>query len=228
MSSCSPEWCVRARSHPEGRTTVRLIASDRAGNRSVITRTIAVDGTPPRLHFDRVPALVWHRAPDAARLARRRLAGDRRAKLDGVSVALRGPDGKALLGEGAVKGRFSLPLQNVGAGRPPARDHRDRLGRQHSHGRGRPFTGRLDREAALLDRARHRRARRRRRAARAPAQGLRRLQGPVHALLQRAHRGRRAQFQAKHDLPVTGIATPELLQLSAERSSCTSSGSVSS
>ena len=38
------------------------------------------------------------------------------AKLDGVSVALRGPDGNALLGERAQSGRFSLPLQHLAQG----------------------------------------------------------------------------------------------------------------
>ena len=60
---------------PDGRTTVKLIASDRAGNRSIVTRTVAVDRTSPRVHIDRVPAVLGTRAPDAARIDRRRLAG---------------------------------------------------------------------------------------------------------------------------------------------------------
>ena len=60
---------------PDGRTTVKLIASDRAGNRSVVTRTVAVDRTAPRVHIDRVAGRARQRAPDPARIDRRRLAG---------------------------------------------------------------------------------------------------------------------------------------------------------
>ena len=101
---------------PDGRTTVRLIASDRAGNRSVITRTMAVDGTPPRLPLDKVPALVGTAHPTLRGSLDDASPVVVQAKLDGVSVALRGPDGKALLGEGAVKGRFSLPLARLAQG----------------------------------------------------------------------------------------------------------------
>ena len=136
---------------PDGRTTVRLIASDRAGNRSVITRTMAVDGTPPRLHLDQRAGARRHGAPDAARLARRRLARD------GAGEARRrlGRAARARRQGAARRGRRQGPLLAAAGparpGRPPALDHRDRLGRQHVHGRGRPVHGRLDREAALLD-----------------------------------------------------------------------------
>ena len=213
---------------PDGRTTVRLIASDRAGNRSVITRTIAVDGTPPRLHLDRVPALVGTRAPDAARLARRRLARDRagqaRRRLRRAARARRQGAARRGRGQGPLLAAAAAPRP----GRAPPLDHGDRLGRQHVHGRGRPVHGRLDREAALLDRARHRRARRRRRAARAPAQGLRRLQGPVHALLQRAHRGRRARSsRASTTCRSPASRRRSCCSSAPSASSCTSSASAS-
>ena len=96
-SSCTPRAGAFALDPklPDGRTKVRFVASDRAGNRSVITRTVAVDRTLRALHVDRVPALIGTAHPtlrgsldDASPVAVK-------AQLDGTSVALRAPDGKA-------------------------------------------------------------------------------------------------------------------------------------
>ena len=62
---------------PDGRTTVKLIASDRAGNRSVITRTFAVDRTAPRLHIDHVPAVLGTAHPTLRGSIDDSVAGDR-------------------------------------------------------------------------------------------------------------------------------------------------------
>jgi peptidoglycan hydrolase-like protein with peptidoglycan-binding domain len=202
---------------PDGRTTVRLIASDRAGNRSVITRTMAVDGTPPRLHLDKVPALVGTAHPTLRGSLDDASPVIVQAKLDGVSVALRGPDGKALLGEGAVKGRFSLPLTRLAQG-----VHRlsitaiDSAGNTSTAEAG-PFTvdsteklrsstvlglGARGADVVQLER-------------RLKAFGV--YKGPFTRFFNARTEAAVRLFQGKHDLPVTGIATPELLQLSAER-----------
>ena len=202
---------------PDGRTTVRLIASDRAGNRSVITRTMAVDGTPPRLSLDKVPALVGTAHPTLRGSLDDASPVVVQAKLDGVSVALRGPDGKALLGEGAVKGRFSLPLARLAQG-----VHRlsitaiDSAGNTSTAEAG-PFTvdsteklrsstvlgiGARGADVVQLER-------------RLKAFGV--YKGPFTRFFNARTEAAVRRFQAKHDLPVTGIATPQLLQLSAER-----------
>jgi peptidoglycan hydrolase-like protein with peptidoglycan-binding domain len=202
---------------PDGRTTVRLVASDRAGNRSVITRTMAVDGTPPRLHLDKVPALVGTAHPTLRGSLDDASPVIVQAKLDGISVALRGPDGKALLGEGAVKGRFSLPLQRLAQG-----VHRlsitaiDSAGNTSTAEAG-PFTvdsteklrsatvmgiGARGADVVQLER-------------RLKAFGV--YRGPFTRFFNARTELAVRRFQAKHDLPVTGIATPQLLQLSAER-----------
>ena len=202
---------------PDGRTTVKLIASDRAGNRSVITRTVAVDGTPPRLHIDRVPALVGTPHPTLRGSLDDASPVVVQAKLDGVSVALRGPDGKALLGEGAVKGRFSLPLQRLAQG-----VHRlsitaiDSAGNVSTAEAG-PFTvdsteklhtssvlgmGARGADVVQLER-------------RLKAFGV--YKGSFTRFYNERTEAAVRLFQSKHELPVTGIATPQLLQLSAER-----------
>ena len=204
---------------PDGRTTVRLIASDRAGNRSVITRTVAVDGTPPRLHIDRVPGGRRHGAPDAARLARRRLAGDRAGEARRrLGRAARRPTARRCSASGAVKGRFSLPLRASAQG-----VHRlsitaiDAAGNT-SHRRGRARS-RSTRPRSCAPRAC---------SASAPAAPTScsssagsRPSAPTRAPFTRFYNARTEAavraFQAKHELPVTGIATPQLLQLSKER-----------
>ncbi len=139
------------------------------------------------------------------------------AKLDGVSVALRGPDGKALLGEGAVKGRFSLPLQRLAQG-----VHRlsitaiDSAGNVSTAEAG-PFTvdsteklrtssvlgiGARGADVVQLER-------------RLKAFGV--YKGPFTRFYNERTEAAVRLFQSKHELPVTGIATPQLLQLSAER-----------
>jgi peptidoglycan hydrolase-like protein with peptidoglycan-binding domain len=202
---------------PDGRTTVRLIASDRAGNRSVITRTMAVDSTPPRLHIDRVPALVGTAHPTLRGSLDDASPVVVQAKLDGISVALRGPDGKALLGAGAVKGRFSLPLQRLAQG-----VHRlsitaiDSAGNTSTAEAG-PFTvdsteklrastvmgiGARGADVVQLERR---------------LKGFGVYKGPFTRFYNARTEAAVRLFQTKHHLPVTGIATPELLQLSAER-----------
>jgi peptidoglycan hydrolase-like protein with peptidoglycan-binding domain len=202
---------------PDGRTTVKLIASDQAGNRSVITRTIAVDATAPRIHIDRVPAVVGTAHPmlrgtldDASPVLVQ-------ARLDGVSVALRGPDGKALLGEHAARGRFSLPLERLAQG-----VHRlsitavDAAGNTTTSRAG-PFT--VDSTERLRPSTRLSLGAR----GADVVQLERRLKafGAYHGSFTRFYNARTAAavraFQRGHDLPVTGIATPEVLQLSAER-----------
>ena len=101
---------------PDGRTTVKLIASDRAGNRSVLTRTVAVDRTSPRVHIDRVPAVLGSAHPTLRGSIDDASPVSLQALLDGASVALRAPDGSALLGQEALSGRFSLPLQRLAQG----------------------------------------------------------------------------------------------------------------
>jgi peptidoglycan hydrolase-like protein with peptidoglycan-binding domain len=202
---------------PDGRTTVRLIARDRAGNRSVITRTMAVDGTPPRLHIDRVPGILGTAHPTLRGSLDDASPVIVQAKLDGASVALRGPDGKALLGKGAVKGRFSLPLQHLAQG-----VHRlsitviDAAGNTTTAEAG-PFTvdsterlrsstvlglGARGADVIQLER-------------RLKAFGA--YHGPFTRFFNERTEAAVRAFQGAHKLPVTGIATPEVLQLSAER-----------
>jgi len=139
------------------------------------------------------------------------------AKLDGVSVALRGPDGKALLGEGKVGGRFSLPLQRLSQG-----VHRlsitviDSAGNTSTAESG-PFTvdsieklrsssvlglGARGADVVQLER-------------RLKAFGV--YKGPFTRFYNERTEGAVRLFQSRHKLPVTGIATPQVLQLSAER-----------
>ena len=139
------------------------------------------------------------------------------AQLDGVSVALRGPDGKALLGEHAAAGRFSLPLQRLAQG-----VHRlsitavDAAGNTTTAEAG-PFTvdsterlrsstvlslGARGADVVQLER-------------RLKAFGA--YKGPFTRFYNARTEAAVRAFQGTHDLPVTGIATPELLQLSAER-----------
>ena len=108
---------VRARSRSARRPHHR--APDRERSRGQPFRDHAhrrQDGTPPRIHLDRVPAVVGTPHPTLRGSLDDASPVIVQAKLDGVSVALRGPDGKALLGAGAVKGRFSLPLQRLSQG----------------------------------------------------------------------------------------------------------------
>jgi L,D-transpeptidase catalytic domain/Putative peptidoglycan binding domain/Bacterial Ig-like domain len=202
---------------PDGRTTVKLIASDRAGNRSVITRTLEVDATAPRLHIDRVPAVLGSDHPTLRGTLEDASPVIVQAKLDGDSVALRGPDGKALLGAGTAGGRFSLPLQKLAQG-----VHRlsitavDAAGNTTTAEAG-PFTvdstERLRATTVLSLGARGADV----------VQLERRLKsfGAYHGPFTRFYNARTEaavrSFQGAHDLPATGIATPEVLQLSAER-----------
>ena len=202
---------------PDGRTKVRLIARDRAGNRSVITRTVAVDGTPPRVHIDRVPGVVGTAHPTLRGSLDDASPVIVQARLDGISVALRGPDGKALLGERAAKGRFSLPLQHLAQG-----VHRlsitaiDAAGNTTTAEAG-PFTvdsteklrsssvltlGARGADVVQLER-------------RLKAFGT--YKGPFTRFYNERTEAAVRKFQSMHKLPVTGIATPQLLQLSAER-----------
>ena len=213
---------------PDGRTTVQLVASDRAGNRSVITRTVAVDRTAPRVHIDRVPALIGTAHPTLRGSLDDASPVTVKALLDGTSVALRAPDGRAVLGNGAIgtllaaaaaRRRRACTRSRSRRPTPPATRRRSR----------RAVHRRLDREAAQLQRAVPRRPRCRRRAARAPAQGLRHLQGPLHALLQRAHGRRRAGLPARARPARHGHRHARSCCSSApSASSCTSTASASS
>ncbi|HEY3612256.1 MAG TPA: L,D-transpeptidase family protein [Gaiellales bacterium] len=202
---------------PDGRTTVKLIASDEAGNESVITRTIAVDATAPRIHVDRIPPVIGTAHPTLRGTLDDASPVLVQAKLDGVSVALRGPDGKALLGEHAASGRFSLPLQRLSQGL-----HRltitavDAAGNRASS-ESKPFTvdsteslkastvlglGARGADVVQLER-------------RLKVFGT--YKGPFTRFFNARTEAAVRAFQSGHDLPVTGIATPEVLQLSAER-----------
>ena len=202
---------------PDGRTTVKLIASDRAGNRSVITRTVAVDRAAPRLHIDHVPAVLGTARPTLRGSIDDSSPVSVQALLDGTSVALRGPDGSALLGEAATSGRFSLPLQHLAQGvHTLSISATDSAGNTSTATAG-PFT--VDsteklRPASVLSLG----------ARGADVVQLeRRLKafGTYHGPFTRFYNERTAtavrSFQRAHDLPVTGIATPQVLQLSAER-----------
>jgi lipoprotein-anchoring transpeptidase ErfK/SrfK len=202
---------------PDGRTTVKLIASDRAGNSSVLTRTIAVDRTAPRVHLDRVAAVLGTAHPtlrgsidDASPLSLQ-------ATLDGASVALRRPDGTALIGGAARAGRFSLPLQHLAQGvHTLAITATDSAGNTTTATAG-PFTvdstEKLGPSTVLSLGARGADV----------VQLERRLKsfGTFHGSFTRFYNARTAAavraFQSGHKLPVTGIATPEVVQLSSER-----------
>ncbi len=202
---------------PDGRTTVKLVASDRAGNRAVVTRTVEVDATAPRVHVDRVPSVIGTSHPTLRGTLDDASPVVVQATLDGVSVALRRPDGSALLGEHATSGRFSLPLERLSQG-----VHRlsitaiDAAGNLTTAEAG-PFTvdsvDRLRPSTVLSLGARGADV----------VQLERRLKsfGAYHGPFTRFFNARTEAavraFQGTHHLPVTGIATPEVLQLSAER-----------
>jgi peptidoglycan hydrolase-like protein with peptidoglycan-binding domain len=202
---------------PDGRTTVRLVARDRAGNRSVITRTVAIDRTAPRLHVDRVPALIGTAHPTLRGSLNDSSPVAVTALLDGTSVALRAPDGQAVLGNGTVSGRFSLPLQHVAQGVHTLTISATDAAGNTSTVKAGPFTvdstEKLRSSSVLSFGARGADV----------VQLERRLKsfGLFHGPFTRFYNARTAAavraFQQAHDLPVTGIATPELLQLSAER-----------
>ena len=211
--------CIRAAARsrsipklPDGRTTVRLIAQrPRPATARVITRTVAVDRTPPR---------VAHRPRPGASSARAHPT--LRGSLDDASPVIAAGDARRRLGRAARarrQARCSATRRSRAASRcrcstsPRActrsRSRRPTRAGNTSTAEAGPFTVDSTEKLRAPTRAVARRPRRRRRAARAPAQGVRHLQGAVHALLQRAHRGRRAaRSRATHDLPVTGIATP--------------------
>jgi lipoprotein-anchoring transpeptidase ErfK/SrfK len=202
---------------PDGRTTVRLVASDRAGNRSVITRTMAVDRTAPRVHIDRVPALIGTAHPTLRGSLDDASPVKVTALLDDSSVALRAPDGQAVLGNGTIAGRFSLPLQRVPQGvHTLSITVTDAAGNTTTATAG-PFTvdstEKLRSSTVLSLGARGKDV----------VQLERRLKafGHYKGPFTRFYNARTATavraFQRAHDLPVTGIATPQLLQLSAER-----------
>ena len=233
----SASSCVRraARSQldpklPDGRTKVQFVARDRAGNRSVITRTVAVDRTAPRLHIDRVPALIGTAHPTLRGSLDDASPVTVTAELDGTSVALRGArrQGRARQrrrSRGASRCRCSTSRRACTRSRsrpstPPATRRPSRPGRSPST---RPRSCGPRRVLGS------RRARRRCRAARAPAQVLRPLQGPVHALLQRAHRGGRARLPAARTTCRSRASPrPSCCSSAPSASSCTSTASASS
>jgi peptidoglycan hydrolase-like protein with peptidoglycan-binding domain len=196
---------------------VRLVASDRAGNRSVITRTLAVDRAAPRVHIDRVPALIGTAHPTLRGSLDDASPVTVKALLDGASVALRAPDGQAMLGDGAITGRFSLPLQRMSQGvHELSITVTDAAGNSTTATAG-PFTvdsteklrsstvlslGARGADVVQLER-------------RLKAFGL--YKGPFTRFYNGRTETAVRAFQRAHDLPVTGIATPQLLQLSAER-----------
>jgi peptidoglycan hydrolase-like protein with peptidoglycan-binding domain len=202
---------------PDGRTTVKLIASDRAGNSSVLTRTVAVDRTAPRVHVDRVPGVLGTAHPTLRGSIDDASPVSVEALLDGASVALRRPDGTALLGAHVKSGRFSLPLEHLAQG-----VHNlwvmatDSAGNTTTAIAG-PFTvdstEKLHASTVLSLGARGADV----------VQLERRLKafGTYHGPFTRFYNQRTedavSAFQRGHKLPVTGIATPEVLQLSAER-----------
>jgi hypothetical protein len=202
---------------PDGRTTVKLIASDRAGNRTVVTRAVEVDATAPRIHIDRVPAVVGTSHPTLRGALDDASPVVVQATVDGASVALRGPDGKALLGEHTTSGRFSLPLAGLSEGvHEVAITAVDAAGNLSTADAG-PFTvdstERLRASTVLSLGARGADV----------VQLERRLKsfGAYHGAFTRFFNARTEAavraFQRAHHLPVTGIATPAVLQLSAER-----------
>ena len=139
------------------------------------------------------------------------------ALLDGASVALRGPDGNALLGAAATSGRFSLPLEHLAQGvHNLSITATDSAGNTTTASAG-PFTVdsteklRISTVLSLGARGAD------------VVQLERRLKafGTYHGPFTRFYNARTEAavraFQRGHKLPVTGIATPEVLQLSAER-----------
>jgi peptidoglycan hydrolase-like protein with peptidoglycan-binding domain len=202
---------------PDGRTTVKLIVSDRAGNSSVVTRTLAVDRTAPRVHVDRVAAVLGTAHPTLRGSIDDASPVSVEALLDGASVALRAPDGSALLGSQAASGRFSLPLEHLAQGvHNLSITATDGAGNTTTATAG-PFTvdstEKLRSSTVLSLGARGADV----------VQLERRLKsfGAFHGPFTRFYNVRTIaavrSFQRLHHLPVTGIATPELLQLSAER-----------
>ncbi|MDX6571494.1 MAG: hypothetical protein QOC86_650 [Gaiellales bacterium] len=202
---------------PDGRTTLKLIASDRAGNSSVLTRTVAVDRTAPRVHFDHVAAVLGSAHPTLRGSLEDASPLSLQATLDGASVALRRPDGSALIGGAAKAGRFSLPLQHLAQGvHTLAITATDSAGNTTTATAG-PFTvdstEKLGSSSVLSLGARGADV----------VQLERRLKsfGTYHGPFTRFYNARTAAavraFQSGHKLPVTGIATPEVVQLSAER-----------
>jgi L,D-transpeptidase ErfK/SrfK len=202
---------------PDGRTTVKLIASDRAGNSSVLTRTVAVDRTAPRVHIDRVAPVIGSAHPTLRGSLDDASPVSVQALLDGASVALRGGDGSALLGEAVKSGRFSLPLEHLAQGvHTLSITATDSAGNATTATAG-PFTvdstEKLRSSTVLSFGARGADV----------VQLERRLKsfGTFHGPFTRFYNARTAAavsaFQRGHKLPVTGIATPEVLQLSAER-----------
>jgi peptidoglycan hydrolase-like protein with peptidoglycan-binding domain len=202
---------------PDGRTTVKLVARDRAGNRSVLTRMVAIDRTPPRLHIDHVAAVLGSAHPTLRGSIDDSSPVSIHALLDGAAVALRGPDGTALLGDAATSGRFSLPLQHLAQGvHTLSITATDSAGNTSTATAG-PFTvdstEKLRPSSVLSLGARGADV----------VQLERRLKafGTYHGPFTRFYNERTEaavrSFQSLHDLPVTGVATPEVLQLSAER-----------
>ena len=196
---------------------MKLIASDRAGNSSVITRTVAVDRTAPRVHVDRVAAVLGTAHPTLRGSIDDASPVSVQALLDGASVALRRPDGSALLGEAASSGRFSLPLEHLAQGvHNLSITATDSAGNTTTASAG-PFTvdstEKLRPSTVLSLGARGADV----------VQLERRLKafGTFHGPFTRFYNARTEAavraFQHGHKLPVTGIATPEVLQLSAER-----------
>lgn len=202
---------------PDGRTEVKLTASDRAGNTSVVTRTVALDRTAPRLHIDHVASVLGTSHPTLRGSIDDASPVWLEALLDGTSVALRGPGGHALLGERSTSGRFSLPLEHLAQG-----VHNlwitatDSAGNTTTAIAG-PFTvdstEKLGSSTVLSLGARGADV----------VQLERRLKafGTYHGPFTRFFNARTeaavSAFQRGHKLPVTGIATPQVLQLSAER-----------
>ena len=203
---------------PDGRTTVQLIASDRAGNRCVITRTFAVDRAAPRLHVDHVPAVLGTAHPTLRGSIDDFVAGDpsRRcstAARSRCAVPTAPRCSARLRPRAASRCRSSTSRRGSTRSRSrpptvPATPRPPRLG---------PFT--VDsteklRPASVLSLG----------ARGADVVQLeRRLKafGTYHGPFTRFYNERTAvavrSFQRAHDLPVTGVATPQVLQLSAER-----------
>ena len=196
---------------------MQFVARDRAGNRSVITRTVAVDRTAPRLHIDRVPALIGTAHPTLRGSLDDASPVTVTAELDGTSVALRAPDGKAVLGNGVIAGRFSLPLQHVAQGLHTLSITATDAAGNTSTVKAGPFTvdstEKLRPSSVLVPGARGADVVQLER--RLKSFGL--YKGPFTRFYNERTAAAVRAFQQLHHLPVTGIATPELLQLSAER-----------
>ena len=209
---------------PDGRTTVRLVASDRAGNRSVITRTVAVDRThAARAHRPRARRCIGTAHPTLRGSLDDASPVSVQALLDGTSVALRAPDGRRCSAHGALSGRFSLPLQHLAQGvHTLSITATDAAGNTTTAKAG-PFTvdsteklrastvlslGARGADVVQLER-------------RLKAFGL--YRGPFTRFYNARTAAAVRAFQRAHDLPVTGIATPAGARSSApSASSCTS------